>query len=138
MADNYRFTAERTQRSSKALHDSENYFDACYLAGYVVECYMKVLYKHVTKNDPALVHDLSKLKSQLKGIKKVSTATALQKKGFWLDVEQYCQRICKDWDPKYRYDDAHPWDEGTSTAFQNEIKRCLAQIARLKTNGLID
>lgn len=39
--DNYFDTAERMRDSARLLHERKQFFNACYLAGYVYECYGK-------------------------------------------------------------------------------------------------
>ena len=41
--DNYFETAQRMQKSSKILFDNKEYHNSCYLSGYVIECYAKVI-----------------------------------------------------------------------------------------------
>ena len=41
--DNFYDTAKRMHKSSETLHNNNEFHNACYLAGYVVECYAKII-----------------------------------------------------------------------------------------------
>jgi hypothetical protein len=41
MADDYFGTVQIMQRDSRCLHDNQRWHNACYLAGYVIECGFK-------------------------------------------------------------------------------------------------
>ncbi|MCK5521668.1 MAG: hypothetical protein KAI83_00915 [Thiomargarita sp.] len=45
MTDDYFGTADLMQRDSRCLHDNQRWHNACYLAGYVVECSLKAIAK---------------------------------------------------------------------------------------------
>jgi|GEM_PF-1392068 hypothetical protein len=54
--------------SSKILHENKQFFNACYLAGYVVECYQKIVIQILDSN-PKMIHDLDELKKHYKKLK---------------------------------------------------------------------
>jgi HEPN domain-containing protein len=42
MPENFFNAAERMRDSSRLLHNTAHWHNACYMAGYVVECYLKI------------------------------------------------------------------------------------------------
>ncbi len=59
MADNFATTADRMTQDARTLHRAGAHRNACYLAGYVVECTLKALLEQ-TGGDP-WGHDLESL-----------------------------------------------------------------------------
>ena len=41
--DHFYDTAKRMYKSTKTLHNNGEYHNACYLAGYIIECYAKII-----------------------------------------------------------------------------------------------
>ena len=71
--DNFYETARRMHKASETLHNNGEFHNACYLAGYVIECYAKIivgLSYNFTQEDLAkeFSHDLKKLNRELKYI----------------------------------------------------------------------
>jgi hypothetical protein len=143
MADNYRVTAKRTGASSAVLHNSKEFFNACYLGGYVIECCQKLLLESVTNAGTWNYHELDDLhrdyKAKVYALKKSRhpKASQLIKAHAIVDIDKLFKTIFETWHPKYRYDDAHGWDETTSQKYQQEIIGALKIIARLQINGFI-
>ena len=68
----YLQTAERMRLSSKILHENKQFFNVCYLAGYVVECYQKIVIQILDSN-PKMIHDLNELKKTLQKVESYTT-----------------------------------------------------------------
>jgi len=143
MADNYRVTAKRTGTSSTVLHDNKEFFNACYIGGYVVECCQKLLLESVTNAGTWNYHELDDLqrdyRTKLHVLKrsKHAKASQLAKLNLLIEIDKVFKTIFDTWHPKYRYDDAHGWDETTSQKYQQEIAGAQKIIARLHVNGFI-
>lgn len=137
MDDQYRKTSERMYSSAFLLHNNRQFFNACYLAGYVIECYQKLVIQ-ILGSDPRMIHNLEDLKAHYKQLKNTSKARQYLKQGIILDIEQKCPTVFLMWHPTHRYDESHEWNEQNSIQFQEEIKRINHVIARMKTNGLIN
>lgn len=132
----YLRTAERMLQSSKILHENKQFFNACYLAGYVVECYQKIVIQILDSN-PRKIHDLDELKEHYKRLKATGRGQKLVKESLAIDIEAKCPSIFQSWNPTHRYDDTHQWDEENSLKFQKEIQQCNHILARMRTNGYI-
>ena len=69
--DNFFDTAERVYQSAKTLHDNEEFHNACYLSGYVVECYAKLIIQQAYSTDSKDIkisfgHNLKEMNKELK------------------------------------------------------------------------
>lgn len=129
-------TAERMLQSSKILHENNQFFNACYLAGYVVECYQKIVIQILDSN-PKMIHDLDELKEHYKRLKATRRGQRLVKDSLAVDIEAKFPSVFQLWNPTHRYDDTHKWDEESSLKLQKEIKQCNHILARMRTNGYI-
>jgi HEPN domain-containing protein len=135
MADNFLKTAERMYESSGRLHNDGHHHNACYLAGYVAECYLKILVEN-TLSVPARAysHKISDLHYALSS----STTIPNNFRTYLLDMPTDCPNIHSSWNPAKRYDDASGWDNPTlSLDFQVEREKCFLKIVQLRTSGII-
>jgi HEPN domain-containing protein len=136
MPDNFLVTAERMHDSSKLLHDANHYHNACYTAGYVAECYLKILVRLVSGNPRQYGHDVVRLFNDIDNqINTASTATHLR--NYLIDMRINCPNIYN-WNPNKRYEDNGNWDNNTmSNSFQQEQEICFAKIISMYIDGLI-
>lgn len=137
--DNYYDTAKRMYHSSKILHESQDYHNACYMAGYVVECYAKIIvgishkfnYSEIAKK---FSHNLTDLDKELKYIL-VNSALA----DYIVDMNSDFSTILSEnskWNPIKRYsNNTGLWKQNNSTDFQNEIKIAMQKLAKMKLDG---
>lgn len=134
MADNFLKTAEQMNESSKVLNANSHFHNACYMAGYVAECYLKTLSEKGLGNTPRRTHNLSTLHYE---VSSGATLPALFST-YLLDMSLDCPQIYAKWDPAKRYDDSSGWDNhSTSQDFQNEQEKCFRQLAQMRNSGLI-
>lgn len=144
MADNYLKTAERMYNSSKLLHQQSHFHNACYLAGYVAECYLKIL----VQKTPAITiplfgnkgfkHDINRINAELHYVISSSTVAPSLFKSHLLDMSIDCPKICNQWNPLRRYDDSTGWDNlSESQFFQEEQVKCFDKITEMYVSNLI-
>lgn len=137
MADDFYATAKRMHKSSKTLHDNSEYHNACYLAGYVVECYAKIvvgLSYDFTSVELAkeFSHDLKKLNKELEYIVTHSSYSP-----YIVDMRSDFATILLNvtkWHPTKRYS-SNIWSPQNSTAFQTEIQLAMQKLAQMKLDG---
>ena len=135
MADNFRITAERMRDSSILLHDNNHFHNACYLAGYVCECYLKV----IVENTPHLRrprdygHNITDL---IFAITSGSTIPA-QFRPFLINIAVDCASIISSWNPNSRYNDTSGWDDAKSDQFQIEMEKCFDKVADMYISNII-
>jgi len=137
--DNYYDTANRMYKSAKTLHDNAEFHNACYLAGYVIESYAKIIvgisngldYKKIAKD---FKHDLDKLDNELQYILNNSAFTS-----YIVDMRNEFSFLLsgnKMWNPLKRYsEDSQKWKQTDSINFQNQIQLAMQKIAKLKNDG---
>jgi len=137
--DNYFITAERMSQSSLILHRASQHYNACYLSGYVVECYAKILLSKIGISKK--IHDLSELRTVLNyTLSGASSITTTGMGRYLIDILAACPNMVSGpmkWDPMFRYDDLYPWDQNMSTLFQQEADKCLEKIYEMKIDGTI-
>lgn len=132
--DNYRLTAERMYDSSKILHEKQHFFNACYLAGYVGECYAKLLYRVIVLQDPNRTHNSAAI---LSNPAFMSTLPSSPHNRYSIDFANICPQMSGRWNPIYRYSDTHSWDSTTSLAFQQEAELIFDKIIEMLVDGVI-
>jgi HEPN domain-containing protein len=135
MPDNFRITAERMRDSSKLLHENSHFHNACYFAGYVCECYLKV----IVENDSNLRRPRTYSHSITDLIYAITSASTIpaQFRPFLLNYAVDCASIISSWNPNSRYDDASSWDQVTSNQFQVEMEKCFNQVADMYISNVI-
>lgn len=137
--DNYYDTAQRMYKSSEILHKNQDYHNACYLAGYVVECYAKIIvgvtYKfNYTEIAKEFSHNLKDLNRELKYILIHSNLTE-----YIVDMKiDFCTILSGNskWNPIKRYsENGEIWDLKNSSGFQNEITLAMQKLVKMKIDG---
>lgn len=121
---NFLETMERMYIDSRILYDKGEYYNCCYLCGYILECALKyILQEHAVKQDGTsyTVNDLkdfryntSKLNQQLNDWLSMTAGISSM---YRLDCNNECPYIFvgregyPHWDPAYRYGDHTKWYE---------------------------
>jgi hypothetical protein len=139
MADDFKKTAKRMGKSSSTLHNAREFYNACYLGGYVIESYAKILIgllgtSHGNEHRiPVLIGDVERnyllANSTLIG--------KIRNSGVAINLRTDFAQISRNWHPYKRYAGVESWNVRTSTDFQAEITLALQHIARLEVNGVI-
>ncbi len=144
--DNFYKTAIRTSKSSKILINNGDYFNSCYIGGYTLECYSKILLKlayGMTDDElkKYIGHDLKKAVKEIKYLKLDPSINGLIDSIYLLDINIDCPFMTKSqtkWNPNKRYNDNETnWNQNTATEYQNEIVKIRQKIATMKINGVI-
>jgi hypothetical protein len=141
MADDFYATAKRMHKSSKMLHNNSEYHNACYLAGYVVECYAKIIvglsYDFVPSElGKEFSHDLKELNKELQYVITYSTYSAYIV-NMRTDFSTILLNVTK-WHPIKRYtSNTNTWNQQNSNDFQAEIQLAMQKLAQMKIDGHI-
>lgn len=136
--DNYYDTSNRMFKSSKSLHSNKEFHNSCYLAGYVIECYAKIIigisYGFNSTDLKEFRHDLQKMRREFQYILLHSSISS-----YMLDISTDLTTISSGnsrWDPMKRYCDTRSeWLEVNSNAYQIEMTFAMQKIAQLKLDG---
>lgn len=143
---NYYKTALRTAKSSKTLHNNSEFFNSCYLGGYVLECYGKLLVKRAMDLSDldlqkTFSHNLKNIRQFINILNSDPSALGLLDTTYLVDLNTTCSSMINGsnrWDPYKRYDvDENIWDQSTSDNYQNIINILMSQINQMKLDGVI-
>lgn len=132
---------------ARTLHASERHRNTCYLAGYVVECALKVLIEAASRKQAEHTHHLGMLREQVLELSLTAGQTAAK----YGDPMQFARtmitggstetrpiggrrRSC-DWDPFHRYNGSRWDDPAKSSAYLQEAERALAILNELALDG---
>lgn len=146
MADDFLETAQQMMKDAKALHAAGSYRNACYLAGYVVECTLKKMLEVSDERNP-WGHEINDLNALLLGLRLAPADKIGQygdpsvlapmiftpvrrpvtRKNGTTGWENQCH-----WDPKYRYDGTQWANDATSRQYIAEAQKFADIIAELK------
>ena len=147
----FMLTLDRMYASSTLLNDNQNYYNSCYLAGYVVECYLKqIIYLYAAKDDGSnysitdikvYQHRLDKLVTDLSDTINIASGIPAACR---IDIKALCRTICTgtggypQWNPKYRYGEHPAWDDKNYAGdYQKEIAQLYQDISSLRLRGLL-
>ena len=117
-------TLERMHNDSRILFEKGEYYNSCYLSGYVLECALKYLlckYGRKSNGDKYTLHDIKKHQHKIielnHALEECLSITDGIPPQYRLNSSQMCPYIFNGregyphWDPKYRYGECSAWDE---------------------------
>lgn len=116
-------TLERMYRDSKILFEKEEYYNSCYLCGYVLECALKFLLcrygrkssgeTYTWRDAKKHLHKLDEMNQKLEEFLAITEGIPPQ---YRFDSSQICPYIFSGregyshWDPAFRYGECPAWD----------------------------
>lgn len=132
---------------ARNLRQAGAHRNACYLAGYVVECTLKALLLKATGQQPAHIHDLQSLQDNVNLLLVGGNAMVARYPSPALLAPTLLQQVqpprmkrgspqyfCH-WDPYYRYDGSR-WDSDiVSKAYLREAERAFDVIIQMLLDG---
>lgn len=125
--------------SSQILHIFEDYHNSCYLAGYVVECYAKIilgLHHNIDalKLGRTYSHNINKMNREFTYILANSSYSE-----YMVDMIVDFPNITaggQSWDPIKRYTNySNQWTNIDSDNYQSEIEGVMKKIAKMRVDG---
>lgn len=136
--DNYYNTANRMFKSSQTLHSNQEFHNSCYLAGYVIECYAKIIigltYGFNTVDLKEFGHDLKQMGKEFQYIYSYSSFSS-----YMLEMPTDFSKILSGsakWNPIKRYSDtSNEWKPSNSNDYQNEIVLAMQKMAQMRLDG---
>jgi hypothetical protein len=148
MADNYADTADRMILDARSLRQAGAHRNACYLAGYVVECTLKALLEKASGRKPMQIHDLQSLQDEMNLLivrgnamaarypdpTKLAPQMLKQVLPPRLKRDGSTQHFCH-WDPYHRYDGSR-WNSDTvSKNYLHEADSAFNVIIQMLLDG---
>ena len=141
--DDFKITLSRMYKDAKVLNENNCWFNSCYLSGYVIECYAKILLEQALikglsiSNDQVkkYSHNISKMNIDLSMV--VSCDVSIG--NYCVDIASECPNLFSTWKPNDRYsDDSHIWNQKTSSdVIITELGQIMHNISRMKLDGVI-
>ncbi|SFR83054.1 hypothetical protein [Anaeromicropila populeti] len=138
--DYYEDTAFRMYKDLTILYENKRWFNCCYLSGYVVECYEKLLLEkgeNLSANDIGRIyrHKLKSMNAELERISELGTGYS----NYCLDLSLVCNTILKKWSPFNRYEkNQYVWGKKEmADCFKQEVDTVFQQIKNMKVDGVI-
>lgn len=142
-------TLQRMYKDSRILYKNGEYYNCCYLCGYILECALKyILHKYGKKQDgqpysvndlKAMAHSTSKLNQELDSWLSMTGSIS---SSYRLDCRRTCpcifigQEGYPHWDPAYRYGGHVKWHEKEYCEKYMEESRYIFQfVAKIVTGG---
>ncbi len=143
-------TLERMYKDSRILFQNGEYYNCCYLCGYILECALKyILQKFGKKQDgqPYSVNDLKGFSHNIRGLNRqledLLSMTSGISPAYRLDCEKKCPYIFvglggyPKWDPAYRYGDHVKWYEKEyCEKYMEESKYIFRFVANIVAGGI--
>ena len=133
--DNFYDTAKRMYKSSEVLHRNNDFHNSCYLAGYVVECYAKIIVGVFSIAVPrGFGHNLNRLNTEIQHI--LSGNSSLSQ--YLLNGSVDFSMVLATWNPvNLRYiDTANSLNtQLQSNQFQNEIQLAIQKLTQMQLDG---
>lgn len=149
MNDDFAKTAERMMFDARTLRQAGAHRNACYLAGYVVECTLKVLLEKAGLT-PEYTHDLESLHDEVAQLLLLGNTvvarygdpsslapTLLQQIAPPKPRKNRGPRYYCHWDPEHRYDGSR-WDsEPMSEIYLREADKSIDVIIQMTIDGVL-
>jgi hypothetical protein len=140
VADNFLSTAKDMFEAADALRKQGHFRNSCYLYGYVVECYYKLVLK--AAGSPPRIHELDALYDKARRLAMRATARVSPYLLRPSDLARMTTVIplpsgkqeCH-WDPNHRYDGVR-WTERESDTYFREARKALGKINQMRLAGL--
>lgn len=133
--DSYYDTAKRMYQSSKTLHNSGEYHNACYTAGYIVECYAKIIVG--LHHGYTLAQIKSRFSHSLTGLDANIVQYILQNSQY----AQYSRNLANEfshlmgWNPYKRYvQQSGEWNSIASNNIQSQIPLAMQLLAQMSND----
>ena len=141
--DNFKDTAYRMYEDTLVLHENKKWFNACYLAGYVLECYSKLIIDNAMtlgintqkKSVRGYSHNTILMNSEIKNINLLCGSLSQ----YCIDLNIDCNTIINNWNPLDRYNENNvTWNqEAIADKFKEEIDILIEQIMKMELDGVI-
>ncbi len=145
MADNYHDAVYRMYESSDILYKKQQWFNANYLAGYILECYSKLIlslsagqghvFSHNYQHVRDFGHSLIDLKNELVLISFGGCAVS----GYCLDIQNDCGNILANWNPNRRYeaDSSILNTEELAADIRREAEKLMDMVITMEIDGVL-
>lgn len=129
--------------SSGVLYDNQQWFNANYLAGYVLECYCKLVLSYAIQigqgvgrnNVRGYSHSIKSMKDDIDCL----MISGTQISSYCIDLHDACSNILTHWNPNNRYEsNSHVLgDKVLAEDIKKEVKRLTELVLKMDVDGVI-
>ena len=145
MSDNYHDTVYRMYESSDILYKQKQWFNSNYLAGYVLECYCKLIllisveqghaFSGGHNSIKAFGHGLVELKDEIGLISLEGCAVS----SYCIDVQSCCLNLINNWNPNKRYgaDSSILNKDNLALDIHAEIEELMDMVIKMEVDGVL-
>ena len=141
--DNFKDTLYRMYYDAVLLNENKRCFNSCYLAGYVIECYAKLVvgkalndgYTLSKNNVRSYSHNIGDMSSDITNYLISQNVMS----NYCIDLSNECSSILGTWNPNSRYSETtHEWNtESKSNSFIEEVKKVMKIVTIMQVDGVI-
>lgn len=139
--DNYIDTAYRMSDSVKTLRAAGQWMNACYLSGYIAECYCKLLLQSAQSlgyvlRDHNLLHShkISGMGNEI-----ITDLPAVVSPSYCVDLAAECSNIVEDWTVNMRHESNASVcnHKDKAEAMEKEAEKLMTVIMQMQIDGVI-
>lgn len=146
----YLKTLERMYKDSRILYEKEEYYNCCYLCGYLLECALKYILLKFGRKEDGNQFSIADLKRDTHNMAKLN-----QRLESWINCTggvhaRYridCKKMCPymfvgrqgypHWNPEYRYGEHPKWDdEDYCKEYMKESEKIVRFVAEIVAGGV--
>lgn len=140
--DNYKDTAYRMYEDAEVLLKNNKWFNCCYLSGYVLECYCKLVLNNAISNgiiSARSIRQYSHRVSDMETDLSMVSLSASQLSKYCLDLNSMCDGLLSEWNPNNRYNsNMSDWDsKSKADKYKEECDILIEQILEMELDGVI-
>lgn len=140
--DNFKDTAYRMYEDTEILLNNNKWFNSCYLSGYVLECYCKLILDNAITNGIVSgrgVRSYSHRVADMEGDITMVSLSPYAISKYCLDLNSTCVNLINGWNPNNRYNsNGSDWDNKAKA--ENCKKECdllIEEILKMELDGVI-
>lgn len=141
--DNFKDTAYRMYEDAEILLNNEKWFNSCYLSGYILECYCKLILDNALTN--GIINSRRNVREYSHNISSMERDMSLlllsesQLSRYCLDLSSKCTNILSTWNPIHRYrDNDTEWNNNNiAEEYKEESDVLIEQILQMELDGVI-
>jgi hypothetical protein len=135
-------TAYRMYEDVEVLINNDRWFNCCYLSGYVLECYCKLVLNNAISEGLITNRSVRRYSHRVMDMENDLSMILLsenQLATYCLDLNSECKELLSGWTPNNRYNgNESSWNEkDKAIKYKEECDILIEQIMRMQLDGVI-
>ena len=141
--DDYFDTAQRIYNDITILRNSNKWFNTCYLSGYIMECYEKIILNEVLNvpNARGFSHDVDRMADEIHRLYTAYLVGGGVPSKYIVDIRRACASLFdgdNSWHPTKRYrNQTTIWGQTIAELFYNETDGIMMLLLEMELDGAI-